>query len=233
MKRISSFFSSSCRALVLGSSGAIGTALTELLIDEIGSSRVVRISRSIDGLDLLDPKSIIQQSEKQSGYFRLILDATGGLEIEGVQPEKSFKRLEYENMVKQFKLNAIGPALLIKHFSKFLPQTGKSVFATLSARVGSIDDNLLGGWISYRSSKAALNQIVKTASIELSRNYPDSICVALHPGTVKSNLTSKYLSNHKYVMPSVAARNILDVVNCLNTGQSGGFYDYTGSSIPW
>ena len=114
-----------------------------------------------------------------------------------------------------------------------LPKDGVSIFASLSARVGSIQDNRLGGWVSYRASKAALNQIIKTASIEIARSYPESICVALHPGTVKSALTEKYLNTHDYVLPEIAAKNLMNVLTGLTPENSGGFFDYLGRPIPW
>ena len=115
----------------------------------------------------------------------------------------------------------------------FLPRTGKAVFVTLSARVGSIEDNRLGGWISYRASKAALNQVVKTASIEASRKNPQSLFMAIHPGTVKSKLTEKYLGNHKFVQPAEAAKNILQVIEQKGPGDTGGFYAFDGQKIPY
>jgi NAD(P)-dependent dehydrogenase (short-subunit alcohol dehydrogenase family) len=227
------FLNSSCRALIIGSSGSIGLALIASLKEKIGINNVIGISRLENGLDLTDPKTIALAAEKQSGQFQLILDATGALEINGAGPEKSFRSLEYSNMLDQFKVNAIGPAMVIKHFMEFLPKYGKSVFMTLSARVGSIGDNKLGGWVSYRSSKSALNQIVKTAAVELTRKNPESVCIALHPGTVKSKLTHKYLGSHPYVEPEVAAQNIIRVIEQKSSQDSGGFYDYRGNIIPW
>jgi NAD(P)-dependent dehydrogenase (short-subunit alcohol dehydrogenase family) len=227
------FFNSSCRALVLGSTGSIGRALVKILKEKIGADNVVSISRLENGLNFMEPATIALEAKKQSGVFDLILDATGALEIKGNGPEKSFQSLEYEIMLDQFKVNAIGPAMIIKHFMKFLPRAGKSVFLTLSARVGSIEDNKLGGWVSYRSSKSALNQIVKTAAIELARKNPESVCIALHPGTVKSKLTERYLARNPYVEPEVAANNIIRVIEGKSSKDSGGFYDYQGGVIPW
>ena len=228
-----SFFSTTCRALIIGSSGAIGSALVKHLSNIIGADRVVGVSRIGDGLELLKPASIEAISNELDGNFRLIIDATGALEYDGIGPEKTLHAIDYDNMVNQFKVNAIGPALVLKNFEKFFPRTGKTVFASLSARVGSIGDNRLGGWISYRSSKAALNQIIKTASIELSRKYPECICVAIHPGTVKSKLTEKYIYRHDHVLPEEAASNIISVLNSLDCKDTGGFYDYAGRVIVW
>ena len=227
------FFNSSCRALIIGSTGSIGLALVAGLKEKIGAGNVVSISRLEDGFNFMEPETIILAATKQFGSFELILDATGALEINGNGPEKSFQSLDYENMLNQFKVNAIGPAMIIKHFMKFLPKTGKSVFMTLSARVGSIEDNRLGGWVSYRSSKSALNQIVKTASIELARNNPNSVCIAMHPGTVRSKLTQRYLGRYPYVEPDIAAQHIIRVIEEKSSKDSGGFFDYRGDTIPW
>lgn len=233
MNKNISFLNSSCRALIIGATGSIGSALVKILKEEIGLKEVVSISRLENGLDFMKPDTIGLESDKQSGLFELILDATGALEINGNGPEKSFQALEYNKMIDQFKVNTIGPAMIIKHFMRFLPRKGKAVFVTLSARVGSIEDNKLGGWVSYRASKAALNQVVRTAAIELARQNFESVCIALHPGTVKSKLTVKYLSRHKYVEPDEAARNILRVIEQKHSKDSGGFYDFKGTSIPW
>ena len=233
MNENNAFFNSSCRALIIGSTGSIGLALVAGLKKKIGDGNVVRISRLENGFNFLKPETIILAASKQFGSFELILDATGALEINGNGPEKSFQSLDYENMLNQFKVNAIGPAMIIKYFTKFLPRTGKAVFMTLSARVGSIEDNKLGGWVSYRSSKSALNQIVKTASIELARSNPDTVCIAMHPGTVKSKLTQRYLGRHPYVEPDIAAQNIIRIIEEKSSKDSGGFFDYRGDVIPW
>ena len=136
-------------------------------------------------------------------------------------------------MQKQFLVNVIGPAMIIKNFSKFLPKHSKSIFFTLSARVGSISDNNLGGWMSYRASKAALNQIVRSASIELAARYPSAICVAIHPGTVRSKLTQRYLSRYKSMEPEESARKIITCLGGLSLSDSGKFFDYNGKLIEW
>ena len=227
------FFRPGCRVLVIGSSGAIGSALVANLRQMVRSRDVITISRQKDGLDFMHPNTIALDSVGQDGPFQLILDATGALDINNAGPEKSVSSLDYDVMLNQFKVNTIGPALLIKQLMNFLPRTGKAVFVTLSARVGSIEDNRLGGWISYRASKAALNQVVKTASIEASRKNPQSLFMAIHPGTVKSKLTEKYLGNHKFVQPAEAAKNILQVIEQKGPGDTGGFYAFDGQKIPY
>ena len=168
------------------------------------------------------------------GVPRLIVDATGLLHEGALQPEKSWLQLDVAHMTSAFAVNAIGPALLMKHFLPLLPRDGKSMFATLSARVGSIEDNRLGGWYSYRASKAALNQFVRTAAVELKRRLPMAVCVALHPGTVDTGL-SKPFSKAGLVVQSadVAAERLLAVMNGLTEADSGGFFDYRRERVPW
>jgi NAD(P)-dependent dehydrogenase (short-subunit alcohol dehydrogenase family) len=219
------------RALVIGATGAIGAAVASRL--EAGGRDVVRLSRSRDGLDITDEERVSQAARAQVGPFELILDATGALEIGGRGPEKALAQIDPGAMAAQFALNAIGPALLLKHFHPLLPRDRRSVFATLSARVGSIGDNRLGGWIGYRAAKAALNQIVRTASIEIARKWPEAIVVALHPGTVRSDLTRSYLGRHPAVSPEEAAGNLIGVLNGLNPADSGGFFAWDGKAIAW
>jgi len=136
-------------------------------------------------------------------------------------------------MMDQFALNAVGPALVLRHAPDLLPRDKPCVFAVLSARVGSIGDNKIGGWISYRSAKAAVNQIVHTAAIELARSHKHSICVALHPGTVKTPFTEKYLARHPAVEPSEAAQNLLSVIDGLTAEDTGNFFDWAGKPVAW
>jgi NAD(P)-dependent dehydrogenase (short-subunit alcohol dehydrogenase family) len=123
--------------------------------------------------------------------------------------------------------------LVLKHAARLLPKEGRSVLAVLSARVGSIGDNRLGGWHSYRAAKAAVNQIVRGTAIELGRTHKDCICVALHPGTVATEFTRKYLGRHPAVEAEVAAARLVDVIEGLQPVQSGGFFDYAMKEIPW
>lgn len=219
------------RSLVIGASGAIGTALASAL--EERGFEVVRLSRSGDGLDLTDEASVARVLGALDGPFALILVASGALEIGGAGPEKTIRAISGTAMMDQFALNAVGPALVLKHAQDLLPKEGRAVFAALSARVGSIGDNRLGGWVSYRAAKAALNQIVHTAAIELKRTHPDAIAVSLHPGTVKSPLTEAYLGRHPSVTPEESAENLLSVIDGLSPDDSGDFFDWAGKPIPW
>eukprot|EP00435_Cladocopium_sp_Y103_P076850 s1_g589.t1 len=165
---------------------------------------------------------------------RLVIDATGLLHNENLKPEKSLAQLDGDQLAQLFAVNATGPALLLKHFLPILPREGKSVFATLSAKVGSIGDNQLGGWHGYRASKAALNQFVRTAAIELKRRKPEAICVALHPGTVATKLSDPFTNKRANVQtPEESASNLLTVVDGLSPEQSGGFFAYDGMALPW
>ena len=194
---------------------------------------VVGVSRSRDGLDLTDEASVARHLGGLDGPFDAVFVATGALEINGAAPEKTIKAIEAKAMLDQFAVNAVGPALVLRHAADLLPREGRSVLAVLSARVGSIGDNRIGGWISYRSAKAAVNQIVHTAAIELSRTHRDSICVALHPGTVATPFTEKYLGRHPAVAPMDAAQNLLSVMDGLTPADSGLFFDWAGKAVPW
>jgi NAD(P)-dependent dehydrogenase (short-subunit alcohol dehydrogenase family) len=167
------------------------------------------------------------------GAFDLVINATGALLIDGHSPEKTIKALSADAMMAQFRVNAIGPALLLKHFHSLLPRKTRNVFASLSARVGSISGNRLGGWISYRAAKAAQNPIIKTAALEIARTHPQAIVVALHPGTVATKLARPFLKAHQSVAPDYAAARLLDVIAKLGPSQSSGFYSYDGQQIEW
>lgn len=218
-------------ALVIGASGGIGRAVCNALLSR--SVHVVGLSRSENGLDLMQPELADEMLGRIEGPFDLVLVASGALEIDGAEPEKTIRAVSAKAMMDQFALNAVGPALVLKHAHRLLPRNGRSVFAVLSARVGSIGDNRLGGWVSYRAAKAAVNQIVHTAAIELARTHKDAVCVALHPGTVKTPFTQKYLGRHPAVAPDEAARNLMQVVDGLRPEQTGQFFDWAGKPVPW
>lgn len=225
-------------ALVIGASGGIGEALLTRLQQDARFARVLGLSRhSQPALDLLNEASIAQAAAHVAGLgvpLRLLIDATGLLHGPGLQPEKSWQQLDPVKMAQAFAINAIGPALLMKHFLPMLPREGRAVFATLSAKVGSIGDNQLGGWYSYRASKAALNQLVRTAAIELRRRQPQALCVALHPGTVTTELSAPFAKTGLLVQaPDPAAARLLGVIDGLQAADSGGFFNHDGSALPW
>lgn len=223
--------SSFSRALVIGASGGTGAAIAAGL--EENGAEVCRLSRRDDGLDVCDERSIARAAAKVNEEFDLIFIATGVLEVDGARPEKSFLEIDPRAMAAVFATNAIGPALLIKHFAGKLSRERRAVLAALSARVGSIGDNRLGGWASYRASKAALNQIVRTASIEIARSRAQAAVVALHPGTVETQLSAEYARGHARMPAPEAARKMLRVMERLTPADTGKFFAYDGAEIPW
>ncbi|MBU2329093.1 MAG: SDR family oxidoreductase [Alphaproteobacteria bacterium] len=224
------------RALVLGASGGIGGALVEAIKADPACGSVVELSRSRDGFDITDEASVraaaVRLSEAEL-KFDLVICATGALVIDGNGPEKTIKAIQADVMAAQFALNAIGPALALKYFGPLLSNEGKSVFATLSARVGSIGDNKLGGWISYRSAKAALNQITRTSAIEIARLRPKSVVVTLHPGSVDTGFSGGISKGHDRIQPSESVARMLSVLDRLEPAQTGGFFAYDGQPIEW
>ncbi len=219
------------RSLILGASGGIGRALARACAAR--GDTVVGLSRSVDGFEISDEGSVSRHLQALEGPFDQVIVATGALEIGGAAPEKSVRSVTAQAMMDQFAVNALGPALVLRHAAELLPRERRGVVAVLSARVGSIGDNRIGGWISYRSAKAAANQIVRTTSIELSRTHKQSICVALHPGTVATPFTERYLGRHPSVPPEEAADNLLTVMSGLTPEQSGQFFDWAGKAVPW
>jgi NAD(P)-dependent dehydrogenase (short-subunit alcohol dehydrogenase family) len=219
--------------VVIGATGGIGAALADGL--EASGRSPIRIGRqTTPALDLLDEASIEAAATAIGPEIDLIIDATGFLHSPDYQPEKSYRQLDPVNLAINFSINAIGPALLMKHFLPLLSRTKRSVFATLSARVGSIEDNHLGGWYGYRASKAALNQFVRTASIELARTNKMAICIALHPGTVDTALSSPFAKTGLSLQtPSDAAQRLLSVIDQLKPGDNGQFVDAAGQRIPF
>ena len=228
-------------ALVVGATGGIGAALASALEADPAFSRVIGLSRSsAPTLDIVDEESVAQAAEHVEGLvteglpLRLIVDATGLLSDGTMQPEKALRQIDPGAMARAFAVNAIGPALLLKHFAPLMPREGKAVFATLSARVGSIGDNKLGGWISYRASKAALNQIVQTAAIEIARRRPEHVLLALHPGTVETGLSRPFARTGLEVQPpEISADRLLSVIDATGRQDTGAFLNHRGERLPW
>ena len=224
-------------AVVFGASGGIGGALVQAIRATERFEHVVALSRSTSpSIDLLDEASLERAAAFAAdlGELRLVIGATGFLYDDRQGPEKSWRELDAVNLARSFALNAIGPALIMKHLLPRLARPGKAVFATLSARVGSIGDNRLGGWYSYRASKAALNQLVRTAAVELARRSPDALCIALHPGTVATALSAPFAATGLEVhLPAAAARHLLAVIDELTADANGGFFDWRGQPVPW
>ena len=224
-------------AVVVGGGGGVGGALVAALRDRAAYDEVLALGRrGSPALDLLDEASIVAAAAavRARGVPTLVFDATGFLHGDGMEPEKSWRELDPATLAQAFAINAIGPALLMKHFLPLLPRERRAVFATLSARVGSIGDNRLGGWYAYRASKAALNQLVRTAAVELRRGRPQAICVALHPGTVDTGLSAPFAKSGLQVQaPTEAAARLLAVIERLGPGDSGEFFDHRGEPVPW
>lgn len=218
------------RSLVIGASGGIGAALVRALAAQ---GEVVGVSRSGDGLDVTDEASVAAVLGGLAGPFGRVIVATGALEIGGVGPEKSLRALDAGAMAAQFALNAIGPALVLKHAVRLLPRDRVARFAVLSARVGSIGDNALGGWYAYRAAKAGLNQLIHTGAIEVARSHPEAVVVCLHPGTVATGLSKVHGAGHAAVAPEVAAGRLLAMLDGLTAADTGGFFDWAGTRIEW
>lgn len=223
------------RALVIGSSGTIGSAFVELLEQHPACVEVIGLHRnSVNPIDYQDLSTIEESTKALSGEapFQLIINTIGILHCADWMPEKKLDDLNAEQLQMLMQINAIGPGLTIKYFSKLLDPTN-SVMATLTAKVGSIEDNRLGGWYSYRASKAALNMLIKTASIEFSRTKPNTALVALHPGTVNSRLSKPFKGEQIGRPPLDAASDMLNVLLSLNKEDSGSFITYSGERLPW
>ena len=235
------------RAVIVGS-GGIGAALATSLADDGIPVHVLsrrrpsgHAGRSWGPIDLLDEASIAAAFDRSAApenadALRLVIVATGLLHDADQQPEKSMRALDAVHLSRCFAVNAIGPALVAKHAVPRLARGGRSVFAVLSARVGSIGDNRLGGWYGYRASKAALNQFVRTLAIETARTRPDTIIVALHPGTVATPLSAPFRSKvaaETLFTPAIAGAHLLRVIGGLSAADSGGFYAWDGSPVPF
>lgn len=223
------------RAAVIGASGGIGGALVAAL--EASGAEVHALSRAGPvPVDITDEASIAAaaQTVARAGPLDLAIVATGLLHGGAVAPEKSVRQLEADTLAAYFAVNTIGPALVAKHFLPLLHKHERGVFAALSARVGSIGDNRLGGWHGYRASKAALNMMIATLAIELARTRPEAICVGVHPGTVATGLSAPFQSGvaaDRLFSPERSAAHILEVLAALNPADSGGCFAWDGARI--
>ena len=229
-------------ALIIGSNGGLGAAMLSQFQGDTSHSQAIGLSRSTEvSVDYLDESSIAKAAQSIASLcatsnlqLRLLIVATGFLHGEQGQPERSFTNLDAAYLNQVFQINTLGPALVMKHFLPLLPKTGRCVAGFISAKVGSIGDNALGGWYGYRASKAALNQLVKTASIELTRRNKDSICVSLHPGTVATALSEPFAKTGLNVRPArEAATDLLAVLAGLNPADTGCLIDYQGQKLPF
>jgi NAD(P)-dependent dehydrogenase (short-subunit alcohol dehydrogenase family) len=234
-------------AVIIGASGAIGQALCEQVVasgayrttfafarSEQDASATTRAGR----IDVTDEDSIARAADlvAREGPVGLVIVATGILHGPGVSPEKSIAALDPLAMGTVLAVNTIGPALCAKHFIPLLPRRGRAIFAALSARVGSIEDNRLGGWYAYRASKAALNQIIRTLAVETARTRPDAVVVGLHPGTVASGLSRPFRSGDTQpgvFKPEESATRLIGVLHRLSPGNSGRLFAWDGQPVPF
>ena len=226
----------SFRALVLGSSGAIGGAFVKALRGMSGCTEVVGLSRSSSPPLVLEDEASIAAAAvavQPGGPFHLIVDATGALTIDGQGPEKRLGQVSAASLSRAFQVNAIGRALVLKHFVPLLAVKERALFGVLSARVGSIEDNHLGGWYGYRASKAAGNMLLQTAAIESHRTRPLAVLAALQPGTVVSKLSAPFQGGHEALSPEQSAAGLLKALDGLEARPRASFVDYQGESIPW
>jgi NAD(P)-dependent dehydrogenase (short-subunit alcohol dehydrogenase family) len=223
------------RALVVGASGGIGAAFVAQLKAQRPDAQVVGLHRqSQPAVDFADEASIGQAAAELSlqGKFHLIIVATGVLHSASMSPEKKLADVNYAQLQQTFLTNTFGPALVMRHFAPLL-DAQRGVLAVLSGKVGSIEDNRLGGWYSYRASKAALNMLLKTAAIEVKRANPNAVLVALHPGTVNSALSKPFKGETLGRPAADAATDMLRVIDSLAPGDTGRFMAYSGEALPW
>ena len=235
--------------MIFGATGGLGAALTRALCADPQCAVLYAGSRRPD-IDVQDPKVrpfrfSLEDEESiaaavaaalHEGPLHLILVATGLLHAGQLQPEKSWRAISAANLQDAYLVNAAGPALIAKHALAALATKTRSVFGVLSARVGSISDNRLGGWHAYRASKAALNMLIRNFAIELAVRNPRAICVALHPGTVDTALSAPFQANVKpgsLFTPQQSAAHLLRVIDDLDVTRSGTLIAWDGSTIPF
>lgn len=231
-------------ACVFGAGGGIGGALVDALTAMPGIARIDAGARTAPAdigrvcgfaFDLEDEATIAAAAERlATPPPRLVIVATGVLHAAGMVPEKSLRMQSADAYARAFAINTIGPALIAKHVLPRMPRQGRAVFAVLSARVGSIADNRLGGWHAYRASKAALNMVVRNLAIETARTHPEAVVAALHPGTVATGLSAPFRGGvppERLFTPAVAAGHLLRVIGELGPADSGGLFAWDGQRI--
>ena len=221
------------RALVIGASGSIGQAFCQALRADPRCSEVQALRRGspIDW-NLGDEASLAALAAQVRGPLHLVVDATGALMLDGQGPEKRLQELDAQRLLRSLQLNAVGPALLLRHLSPLLARGERVIWAKLSARVGSIEDNHRGGWYGYRAAKAALNQLLQTAAIEISRQRPLAVVAALQPGTVRSKLSQPFVGDDA-LDPEVSVQGLLQALDAAPATGRAVFLDYRGQPIPW
>lgn len=232
MSDILTSFPDGFRALVFGAGGGIGGALVDALAARCDATGLTRAD-----VDMTDEAALaaVAATQKEFGPLHLVINATGLLHDAHVQPEKALRQITAENMARVLAVNTIGPALICKYFLPLMARDDKAVMAHLSARVGSISDNRMGGWTSYRAAKAAQNMVVKNAAIETARRDKDKIIIGLHPGTVDSRLSQPFQGNvaeGKLFTPAQAAAYLLRVIDGATAADSGKVFAWDGVEVP-
>ncbi len=223
------------RALVIGASGGIGQAFLQTLQANPRCAEVIGLHRQSDPRVDFDDEASIGAAAAQlraAGKFHLIINAAGVLHTADFMPEKKLGDLSYAQLEATFRINTFGPGLVLRHFTPLL-DAQRSVLAVISAKVGSIEDNQLGGWFSYRASKAALNMLLKTAAIEVKRSNPQAVLVSLHPGTVSTGLSKPFKGEQIGRAAMDAARDMLGVMDQLTPANTGSFLAYNGARLTW
>jgi NAD(P)-dependent dehydrogenase (short-subunit alcohol dehydrogenase family) len=222
--------------LVMGATGTLGSAFCAALQAAPNVQRVVQLSRSTSppiALELEDSLAAAAAHVSNDGPFHCIIDASGALTLRTGGPEKHLGALNAEHLVESFRINTVGPALLIKHFLPLLAPQGRCMYAKLSARVGSIQDNYKGGWYGYRASKAALNMVLQSAAIEASRKRPQLIIAAMQPGTVASPLSTRFAAPEHCISAQASVQGLLQTLDGLTATGRAHFVDYRGNTIAW
>ena len=234
------------QALIFGVNGGLGRAIADTLASEYAVTGVVRdalvfetdtVQTLIESDYSEESLSFVANTMKTQGHsYDLIINSIGILHGDHLQPEKRLQDISADSLTRYFAINTIIPGLLLKYFSGLMPKNAPAVFASLSAKVGSIGDNRLGGWYGYRASKAALNMLVKAAAIEIGRTHKQAAVVAIHPGTTVSNLSRPFTSNtpdDKLYTPELSAQRIVSVLTGLTSDDTGQFFDWSGEVLPW
>ena len=236
------------RVIIVGSTGGIGEAFVNSLATSEQVSQIYALSRKGQShpsskvanltFDFTNEASIEAAAEalRETGAFDLCIIATGLLQGQGITPEKNMRAMSLDAFQKSFVVNTFGPAITAKYFLPLMRRDTKAVLAALSARVGSISDNRIGGWYAYRASKAALNMILKTLSIEFGRRFKETVIIGLHPGTVDTDLSKPFQRNvaeGKLFTPEFSAEKLLKVIDQVEPKDSGLLFAWDGEHVPF
>ena len=230
-------------AIVIGAQGGIGHALADMLAAHPRTNRVLRLSRRPEPadadyhyIDLDDDTSMTAAAEYAglSGPYHLIINATGRLHNAAMMPEKTFRHLQQDTMMASYQANCLGPVMAAKHFLPLLARGDKALYGFLSARVGSITDNRIGGWYGYRAATAALNMMIRNLAIEMTLKSPQAVVIGLHPGPVATPLSAPFRGavKHDIFTPQTSAQYLLNVIDRATSADSGGQLAWDGTTIP-